>query len=110
MAYDEDLADRIRVTLDDHDDVSEKRMFGGLAFLVGGHMALAAGGGGGLLLRCDPAHTETHAGEPGVSRCVMRGRELAGWLEVDADVVATDEGLARWADVGTAYAGSLPPK
>jgi TfoX/Sxy family transcriptional regulator of competence genes len=104
MAYDEQLAARIREALDGEADVSEKRMFGGLAFLVDGRMALAASGGGGLLLRVDPERAESLLSEPAVRRFEMRGRELAGWLWVGADAIATDDELQRWVDVGVARA------
>jgi TfoX/Sxy family transcriptional regulator of competence genes len=104
MAYDEQLAARIREALAGEADVSEKRMFGGLAFLVDGRMALAASGGGGLLLRVDPERAESLLSEPTVRRFEMRGRELAGWLWVGPDAIATDDELQRWADVGVARA------
>lgn len=85
-------------------------MFGGLAFLVGGHMGVAVSGRGLLMVRCDAAGSERLLEQPGVSRMVMQGRELAGWLEVAADALADDDALRRWVEVGTAYAGSLPPK
>jgi TfoX/Sxy family transcriptional regulator of competence genes len=109
MAYDEALTERIRDLLPDL-EVTERKMFGGLVFLVGGHMAVAASGKGGLMLRCDPADTERLVGEPGVSRMEMRGREMDGWLRVTGDAVADDGALSRWIEVGTSYAGSLPPK
>ncbi|QIG45336.1 TfoX/Sxy family protein [Nocardioides anomalus] len=108
MAYDEELAERVRGVLPPV-PVRERRMFGGLAFLVGGHLAVAASGEG-LMLRCDPADAERLLAEPGVSRMVMRGRELDGWLRTTAEAVADDAALARWVEVGTTYAGSLPPK
>ncbi len=95
MAYDEDLAERIRGLLPDV-PVTEQKMFGGLAFLVGGHMAVAASGKGGLMLRCDPADTERLVGEPGASRMEMRGKEMDGWLRVTGDAVADDAALERW--------------
>jgi TfoX/Sxy family transcriptional regulator of competence genes len=110
MAYDEDLADRIRVVLQHVDGVTEKKMFGGHAFLVGGHMVVAAGSAGGLLLRCDPAQTESHVRDPDVGRYVMRDKEMDGWLRVDASAVSTDEELAGWVEVGRAYVSGLPPK
>ena len=110
MAYDEDLGDRIRVTLSDQDGVTDRRMFGGLAFMVNGHMAVAASGQSGLLLRVDPAETESIVGEDGVTRFQMRGREMNGWVRVDPTAVASDDQLKRWVDVGVAYARSLPPK
>jgi TfoX/Sxy family transcriptional regulator of competence genes len=108
MAYDEELAERIRGLLPGI-PVTEKKMFGGLAFLIGGHMAVAASGKGGLMLRCDPADSERLVGEPGASRMEMRGKEMDGWLRVTTDAVAADADLTRWIEVGTAYAASLPP-
>lgn len=107
MAHDEALAERIRDLLPDR-EVTERRMFGGLAFMVGGHMAVVVSGQGGLMLRCDPAETDRWVAEPGVSRMAMRGKELDGWLRIPA--VADDGELERWVGVGTSYAGSLPPK
>jgi hypothetical protein len=109
VPYDEELAERIRGVLPGV-EVTEQRMFGGLAFLVGGHLAVAASGRGGLMLRCDPADTERLVDEPGASRMEMRGKEMDGWLRVTAEAVADDAGLSRWVGVGTAYAGSLPAK
>jgi hypothetical protein len=110
MAYDEDLADRIRAEIAPDDAVAEKRMFGGLAFLVGGHLAVSASGQGGLLVRCDPDETEALVGEPGVSRFEMRGREMDGWLHVSPSAAESDAELRRWVGTGLAYARSLPPK
>jgi len=110
MAYDEDLAARIRAQLADADDVIEQRMFGGLAFLIGGYMAVAASSQGGLMLRCDPDDTKALAAEPHAGRFVMRGREMSGWLRVEADGVQTEPELQRWVERGVAYARSLPPK
>jgi hypothetical protein len=110
MAYDEDLADRIRVALSDQDGLTDKRMFGGLAFMVNGNMAVSASGQGGLLLRVDPAQTGSIVGESGVTRFRMRGREMDGWVRVDPTGVASDEQLQRWVGLGVAYARSLPPK
>jgi TfoX/Sxy family transcriptional regulator of competence genes len=107
MAHDEELADRIRGLLPGI-PVTEKRMFGGLAFLVGGRMALAANSKGGLMLRCDPADSERLLTEPGVSRMEMRGKELDGWLRVTGAAVEQDDALERWIAVGTTYAASLP--
>src|SRR3954463_4405048 len=83
MAYDEDLANRIRELLADESGVTEKKMFGGLAFLVGGNMSVAASGQGGLMVRVDPDESRVLVAKPHVSRMVMRGREMAGWLRVD---------------------------
>jgi hypothetical protein len=110
MAYDAALAAEIRERLAGITGVYEQRMFGGLAFLVGGHMAVSASGQGGLLLRVDPAATEKLTDPPNVTRFVMRGRELDGWLRVQPEAVADPEELARWVDIGVRYAGSLPPK
>jgi TfoX/Sxy family transcriptional regulator of competence genes len=110
VAYDEALADTIREAVQGVAGLSEKRMFGGLAFLVNGNMAVAAAGHGGLLLRVDPAETEALAAEPGAERFVMRGRAMNGWLHVDADAGTPDDDLHRWVGIGVAYAGSLPPK
>jgi TfoX/Sxy family transcriptional regulator of competence genes len=110
MAYDEELAERIRELLATDHDVAEKKMFGGLAFLIGGNMAVSASGQGGLLLRCDPGETDALIGQPHVSRFEMRGRAMDGWLRVDADAVESREELERWVAVGVDYARSLPPK
>lgn len=110
MAYDEDLADRVRAVIEEPDGLTEKRMFGGHAFLVHGHLAVGASGQGGLLLRVNPAETDTLVCEEHVTRFVMRGKEMNGWLHVGTKAVATDEALGRWVAVGTTYARSLPPK
>ena len=109
MAYDEELAERIRGLLPDV-PVTEKKMFGGLAFLVGGNLAVAASGQGGLMLRCDPDDSEELITHPGASRMEMRGATMSGWLRVTTEAVADDEALQRWVDIGTSYAASLPPK
>jgi TfoX/Sxy family transcriptional regulator of competence genes len=110
VAYDEDLANRIRELIAGDPPATEKRMFGGLAFLVGGHMAVAASGQGGLMVRCDPEQTDALLSEPSAQPMVMRGREMAGWLRVDADGIETQEQLEPWVRRGVAYAQSLPPK
>ena len=110
MAYDEDLADRVRAAIAEPAGVTEKRMFGGLAFLVDGHLAVSASGQGGLLLRVDPTETPSLTEEDGVGRFVMRGREMDGWLHVLPEACATDEQLERWVEIGMGYARSLPPK
>lgn len=110
VSYDEDLADRIRATLGGVAGLTEKPMFGGLAFLVNGNMAVSASGQGGMLLRCDPAQTAELLDEPAVRRFEMRGREMNGWLHVDPSAVASDADLERWVRVGVAYASSLPGK
>jgi TfoX/Sxy family transcriptional regulator of competence genes len=110
VAYDEDLADRIRVLLATEHGVAEKKMFGGLAFLIGGNMSVSASGQGGLLLRCDPEETDALVSQPGVARFEMRGRAMDGWLRVDANAVEGQQELERWVAVGVGYARSLPPK
>ena len=110
MAYDEDLADRIRRLIADEEGVTEQRMFGGLAFLIGGNMSVAASGQGGLLVRVDPDEGETLLDAPHVEPMVMRGRPMAGWLRVGSDAVPTDAELEPWVRRGVAYARSLPAK
>jgi TfoX N-terminal domain len=110
VAYDEDLATRLRDAVAGEPGLSEKRMFGGLAFLVHGNLAVSASSRGGLLLRCDPAATETLVAEPHVTRFEMRGREMDGWLHVGPEAAAGEADLQRWVDVGVGYARSLPPK
>jgi TfoX/Sxy family transcriptional regulator of competence genes len=110
MAYDEELAERIRHTLDGEAGITEKRMFGGLAFLLNGNMAVAASGQGGLLVRVDPADAPTLTEDAHVRRMEMRGKEMDGWPRVDSEAAATPDDLQRWVDTGLAYASSLPPK
>jgi hypothetical protein len=110
MAYDEELATRIRDAVAGEPGLTEKAMFGGLAFLIHGHMAVSASGQGGMLLRVDPAQTESLVAEPHVRRFEMRGREMDGWLRVDAEAIRTEKELRRWTRHGVDYAKSLPPK
>src|SRR4051794_28190525 len=110
MAYDADLAERIRDLLAADADVTEKKMFGGLAFLVGGNMAIAASGQGGLMVRVDPSQSEPLVAKSNARPMVMRGKEMAGWLRVDTADVRTKRQLAKWAGIGTTYARSLPSK
>ena len=110
MAYDEDLADRIRALLATDHDVIEKKMFGGLAFLIGGNMSVSASGQGDMLLRCDPGETDALVKQPHADRFVMRGRAMDGWLRVETEGLRTDDELERWVAVGVGYARSLPPK
>ena len=107
MAYDEALASRIRALLGDDPDVTEQRMFGGLAFLARGNMAVAVSGKGGLMVRVEPEETDALLAEPGARPFEMRGRELVGWLRVDAGAVQDDAPLAAWVERGLAYARSL---
>ena len=110
MAYDEALADRLRELMAADADVSEMKMFGGLAFLVGGNMAVAASGQGGIMVRVDPASTDSLVATTKAHPFEMRGRPMQGWLRVDADDVRTKRQLAKWVELGTTYARSLPPK
>jgi TfoX/Sxy family transcriptional regulator of competence genes len=110
MAYDEALADRVRELIGDAPDLTEKKMFGGLAFLIGGNMAVAASGQGGLLVRVDPAESDELVATTEARLMEMRGREMQGWLRVDAEHVATKRRLAKWVGLGVNYARSLPAK
>jgi TfoX/Sxy family transcriptional regulator of competence genes len=110
IAYDEDLADRIRELVSGQPDLSEKKMFGGLAFLVAGTMAVAASGQGGILVRVDPAASEQLVATTSARPMEMRGRQLDGWLRVASEDLRTNPQLARWVELGTTYARSLPAK
>jgi TfoX/Sxy family transcriptional regulator of competence genes len=110
MAYDEDLADRIRELVATEPNLTEKKMFGGLAFLIGGNMSVSASGQGGLMVRVDPDATRELLAKPHVKPFEMRGREMDGWLRVDPGGVRTKRELEPWVKRGVAYARSLPPK
>jgi hypothetical protein len=110
MAYDEDLANRIRELLAAEEGVVEQKMFGGLAFLIGGHMSVAASGQGGLMARVAPEDTEALVAQEHVRPFEMRGRQMEGWLRVDDAGIATHDQLEPWVRRGVAYARSLPPK
>lgn len=110
MTYDHELADRIRELLAGEPDLTEKQMFGGLAFLIRGHMAVAASGQGGILVRVDPTRSERLVASTNARPMKMRGRSMEGWLRVDADDVRTKRQLSRWVTIGTTSARSLPPK
>jgi TfoX/Sxy family transcriptional regulator of competence genes len=110
MAFDAALADRIRDLVRGQSGLTEKQMFGGLAFLVRGNMAISASGQGGVLVRVDPARIAELAARPHAEVAVMRGRAMDGWLRVDDDGVRTKPQLQRWVDEGVAYARSLPEK
>ena len=110
MAYDEDLANRIRELIAGQLDVTEKRMFGGLAFMVGGNMSVAASGQGGLMVRVPPEDTDALLAKPHVRPFEMRGREVQGWLRVDQEGLRTQRRLAPWVTRGVDYARSLPAK
>lgn len=110
MPLDITLANRIRDIVQNEPGISEKRMFGGLAFLVDAHMAVAASGGGGILVRVDPDETSSLLAEPQVVRMEMRGRPMDGWLRVNSEAVVTQEAMRNWVERGVAYARSLPEK
>jgi TfoX/Sxy family transcriptional regulator of competence genes len=110
MAYDEDLANRIRELVAGEPGLTEKKMFGGLAFLVDGKMSVAASGRGGLMVRVDPAEAGAFEDSPHVNPMVMRGRPMEGWLRVDVEALSTKRLLAKWVKRGVAYARSLPAK
>jgi TfoX/Sxy family transcriptional regulator of competence genes len=110
VAYDEDLADRIRELIGAGSPFSEKRMFGGLAFLVGGHLAIAASGQGGVLVRADPAKMDKLVATTAARVAEMRGRPMSGWLRVAPEHLRTKRQLSRWVTVGASYARSLPAK
>jgi TfoX/Sxy family transcriptional regulator of competence genes len=106
MAYDEELADRIRELVVSESDLTEKKMFGGLAFLIGGNMAVAASGQGGVLVRVDPTQSDTLVATTNARLMAMRGRSMQGWLRVDPEDLRTKRQLAKWVDLGTTYARS----
>ena len=110
MAYDEHLAQRIRELLASEAGLTEKAMFGGLAFLINGNMVVSASAQGGVLLRIDPAQAHELAAKPHAGRFVMRGREMDGWLRIEAEGLKTREQLVRWVARGVTYARSLAPK
>jgi len=110
VAYDEELAARIRALVAGEDGVREQRMFGGLAFLVNGNLAVSASGQGGLMLRVDPSESNRLVEESPARLVVMRGREMPGWMRVDSESVREDAELAAWVERGVAFARSLPPK
>ncbi|HUZ14951.1 MAG TPA: TfoX/Sxy family protein [Gaiellaceae bacterium] len=109
MAFDEELARRIRGLLGDR-VAEEKTVFGGLAFMIGGNMAIAASSNGGIIVRVDPADGPELAATAPAVLMEMRGKTMAGWLRVASEDVADDAALAPWVERGAAYAASLPPK
>jgi TfoX/Sxy family transcriptional regulator of competence genes len=110
MAYDEELAARIRDLVAGEPGLSEKKMFGGLAFLVGGNMAVAASGRGGLMVRVDPTESDALVASAHAYPVEMRGRQMQGWLRVDTEHLRTKRQLAAWVERGVAFARSLPAK
>jgi hypothetical protein len=110
MTYDEELAGRIRQLIGSDPELTEKKMFGGLAFLIRGNMAIAASGEGGAMVRADPAQSDARVATTKATPMHMRGRDMPGWLRVSSDDLRTDDQLAPWVEIGTGYARSLPPK
>lgn len=110
MSFEEKLADRVRELLASEDGISEKKMFGGLAFLLDGNMAMSASGRGGLLVRVDPADSELLTSLPHVELMEMRGRTMAGWITVAPEVLKSKRELSGWVGRGVAYARTLPEK
>jgi TfoX/Sxy family transcriptional regulator of competence genes len=110
MAYDEKLADRIRELVGDEPNLKEQKMFGGLAFLIGGNMAIAASGQGGILVHADPEESDSLVASTDAYLMEMRGKQMRGWLRVDPEHVGTKRQLATWVELGTGYARSLPAK
>jgi TfoX/Sxy family transcriptional regulator of competence genes len=110
VGYDEQLAERIRQLVGTEPGLTEQKMFGGLAFLIGGNMAIAASGEGGVLVRVDPEQSEALVAKTSARPMEMRGRQMRGWLRVDAEDVGTKRELAKWVERGTSYARSLPGK
>jgi hypothetical protein len=110
MAYDEDLAARIRDLIGHDADLTEKKMFGGLAFLIRGHMAISASGQGGVLVHVDPGLSDDLVATTAATTAVMQGREMPGWLRVGPEDLASDDELSRWVDIGVGHARSLPLK
>ena len=110
MAYDDKLADRIRELLAGERGLTERKMFGGLAFLIGGNMAIAASGQGGALVRVDPAESERIVATTNAHPMEMRGRQMDGWLRVASQDLRTERQLASWVNLGATYARSLPAK
>jgi TfoX/Sxy family transcriptional regulator of competence genes len=110
MAYDEDLANRLRELLADEDAITEKKMFGGLAFLLRGNMSVSASGKGGLLARIDPADTDAALARNHVTRMVMGGRSMDGWVRVAPEGIRTKRQLSAWVDRSLAFVRTLPPK
>jgi TfoX/Sxy family transcriptional regulator of competence genes len=110
MAYDEDLANRIRALVSGEPALTEQKMFGGLAFLIAGNMAVAASGQGGLMVRVDPAAGDELIAKGAAQPMEMRGRVMTGWLRVGSDAVRQQRQLAKWVERGVSYARSLPAK
>ena len=110
MAYDENLANRIRELIASEDGYTEQKMFGGIGFMIDGHMAVGVSGEGGLMIHCSKEETEALLAKPGTRPFETRGREIKGWLRVDAESVSAKRALEPWAMQSVAFARALPPK
>ena len=110
MPYDEELAERIKALIGGGERLTEKKMFGGLAFLIGGNMAIAASGECGILVRVSPQETYSLVSSSKAQIAIMQGRPMDGWLRVPPEELRTKPQLAKWVTIGTTYARSLPPK
>jgi TfoX/Sxy family transcriptional regulator of competence genes len=110
MAYDQELANRLRELLAAEDDLSERKMFGGVGFMVAGNMAIAASGQGGILVRVDPSQSDSLVASTDAFAAVMRGRPMPGWLRVATEHLRSECQLSRWVKLGVGYARSLPAK
>jgi TfoX/Sxy family transcriptional regulator of competence genes len=110
MAFDEELAERIRAVMVDEPDTSEKKMFGGLGFMLDGNMAVAASSDGGLMVRIDPDDADELVRRPGAERMEMKGRKMNGWLHIDGAALESDDVLLDWVTIGLDFATTLPPK
>lgn len=109
MAFDTKLADRIRAALGERKGLTEKKMFGGIGFMLGGNMACGVHGEQ-MIVRLDPAETDDALARPHTRRFDLTGKPMKGWILMEPAGVATDDDLTRWVSVGAKYAESLPPK
>lgn len=110
MAYDEQLAERIRELITSDHQVTEQKMFGGLGFMIGGNMAVAASNQGGMLVRVDPGESDDLVASTAAELMEMGGRSMKGWLHVRDEDLRTDADLSTWVSRGASYAAGLPPK
>ena len=110
MAYEEELAARIRELVEDEPGLTEQKMFGGLAFLIHGNMAIAASGQGGLMVRVDPMESDAIIAQSTARPMEMRGKPMRGWLRIDSEDLTTKRQLSRWVTLGMTYSRSLPAK
>ncbi len=110
MAYDQELAGRIRQLIGPDPELTEKKMFGGLAFLIRGNMAIAASSEGGAMVRVDPGQSDALVATTKATLMNMRGRDMPGWLRISSDDLRSDDEIGPWVEIGVGYARSLPPK